>query len=643
MNQRIRTFAIAGLLLATAVAGGAVRSAHAAPAGADRWQRIDRYVEVQMGANHVPGAALAVVENGTTVYSHGYGRSASGSITAQTPFMIGSNTKSFTALAVMQLVEEGRIEIDAPVQRYVPQFQLADTQASQAITVRELLNHTSGMPANAGGGVVEGATAVTPEEGLAALRSVRLTAAPGTTYQYSNAGYMVLGLVVQDASGEPYTAYVQHHILDPLDMRHTYLTLDAAKQGGMAAGYRYWFGVPVADDWHYGSAMVSAGGVISTAEDMAHYLTMYLNHGSYQGKALLSPGGIAAMETPAVDANSTQIGETVKLQYGMGWAIGDLRGVPAVYHTGGTPNFASWMILVPRDNRALVVLTDADNFIPGSNAPDAFDIPIGVNNLLAGQAPNPHGPTMTRLYLYLDLGVLLVLGLQIWSLVRLLRRRLSVALRPEGVGTVLAQARQTILPLAWELGLSIYALAALPRLLTGADWAYIFVWVPDLGVVILLICGLWLLTGATRIARTARALRASGLGPQPTVSGSAGTRAPGSVMPLHRWARRASRPRSAGARCIAPASPLRRGRRSGVHFRLAGVGDDVVIGAAGLPAGHPCIKRRLQIFHQHRLAVGRRLQHLDHRAVLEEHSVSRFESIDLHVAPPWLPGSNRAL
>jgi len=146
----------------------------------------------------------------------------------------------------MQLVEAGRVELDAPVQRYLPWFRVADGEAGH-ITVRHLLHHMSGFPRSAGDQPMnagDGSDADI-ENGARALAAARLNRPVGATYEYSNVNYNVLGAIVQAASGQSYEAYVQRHIFDPLDMRHSFSSEQAARDGGLANGHVFWFGMPV--------------------------------------------------------------------------------------------------------------------------------------------------------------------------------------------------------------------------------------------------------------------------------------------------------------------------------------------------------------------------------------------------------------
>ena len=211
---------------------------------------VDAYIEQQMRRLKMPGVALAIVEGDRIVHLRGFGRSRPGgkAPSPQTPFVLGSTTKSFTALAVMQLVEAGKIELDAPVQRYLPWFRVAEPQASARMTVHHLLNQTSGLPMLPGmillADLDESSGAA--ERQARALSRLKLTRPAGAAFEYSNLNYNLLGLIVEAASGESYAEYLQRHIFAPLGMSHSYTSRAAAKQDGLAVGHRYWLAHPVA-------------------------------------------------------------------------------------------------------------------------------------------------------------------------------------------------------------------------------------------------------------------------------------------------------------------------------------------------------------------------------------------------------------
>src|SRR5215207_9129480 len=250
-------FALVAVGIVEASAAGA--SSESAP----DFAAIDHYVQKEMKQTRMPGVALGIVKADEIVHLKGFGKAASSgrAVRPQTPFIIGSLSKSFTALAVMQLVEEGKVELDAPVQRYLPWFRVADEAASAQITPRHLLYHTSGLPEAAGmeHAFSEDTRLDALEQRVHALRSVQLNRPVGASYEYSNAGYITLGLLIQEVSGQPYEAYMRAHLYSPLDMQHTYTDWTEARAHGVASGYRYWFGVPMAGEVPVSRANLPAG------------------------------------------------------------------------------------------------------------------------------------------------------------------------------------------------------------------------------------------------------------------------------------------------------------------------------------------------------------------------------------------------
>src|SRR6266508_1720972 len=211
---------------------------------------IDAYVEGQMKDIHLPGVAIGIIQDDQIVYLKGYGvADPSGrAVTPQTPFWLASLAKPVTALAIMQLVEAGKVDLEAPVQRYIPYFRMADEQASATITVRHLLNQTSGISSATGNEKFPSQAMLdwTPEQRVRELRDNALTYPVGTTYQYSNVNYTILALIVETVSGQSFESYVQDHIFNPLDMRQSAMYQAEALPPKTAVGYQQWFGFPVA-------------------------------------------------------------------------------------------------------------------------------------------------------------------------------------------------------------------------------------------------------------------------------------------------------------------------------------------------------------------------------------------------------------
>ena len=323
--------------------------------GEPNFAAIDAYISTQQKDLGIPGMALGIVWDGQIAHLQGFGTADSSgrAVTPQTPFYLGSVTKSFTALAVMQLVEAGQVDLDAPVQTYLPWFELADKEASAKITVRNLLNQTSGISEKDGNRFWTSKQEL--EEKIRGLDTIQLTRPVGTTFQYSNLNYDIAGLIVEKISGQPYAEYISQHVFEPLDMRHSYASRAAALADGLAAGHHYMFGRVFGDEGAMPPAQLPSGFLIASAEDLTHYAMAQLNEGRYGEPSILSPQGIAELHAPAI---LTKGGDP----YGMGWAISPWDGTSVVWHGGDSSRFLSQLYLLPERGSAIVLLSNASGY-----------------------------------------------------------------------------------------------------------------------------------------------------------------------------------------------------------------------------------------------------------------------------------------
>ena len=432
---------------------------------------IERFVQDEMAAQRIPGLALGIVEGDRVRYTRGFGTAddSGREVTPQTPFIIGSVAKSFTALAVMQLVEANKIELAAPVQRYLPWFRVADEKASAEITVLHLLNQTSGLSTKTGRSFQgDGDTSDTAlEQAVRKLKSAALTEPVGSKHQYSTINYSVLGLIVQTVAGQSYERYVQTRILGPLQMRNSYTSDDAAQPKGLATGHNYWFGRPRAANLPFNRGLVPAGYLISSAEDMTHYLISQLNDGRYDGMSVLSPSGIGELHRPAVQ---TPEADTL---YGMGWFVGPLNDIPAIHHQGETFNFHANVVLIPQSRKGVVLLMNAENsldlFINGRMG----TIAEGVASLLEGREPASPPSSVAFFIVYAALFALLVLqALGIARSVAALRRG---TIRRGRIGPWWRIGGSVVLSLVWAL----FVLVLVPKQL-GLPLSVVATGFPDL-------------------------------------------------------------------------------------------------------------------------------------------------------------------
>lgn len=441
---------------------------------------IDAYIVEEMREVHIPGLALGIVHNDEVVHLRGFGEAdpAGRTVTPQTPFILASASKSFTALAIMQLVESGKVDLDAPVRRYLPDFRVADEVASAQITVRHLLHHTSGLPENSAFGPM--LSNDIRDEALSdrvhALEDVQLSHGVGAEFEYTDPNYDVLGLVVQTISGQFYESYIADHVFAPLGMGHSYTNQSDAQRNGLATGHRSWLGYPRPFDAPYSRAAMPSSYLISSAEDITHFLSMQLNGGSYQGRSVLSPEGIDAMHEPAVREGTRDI------FYGMGWESRSVGGVPVVRHDGTNANFYADMVLNLQDQWGVVILTNFDSL--NLNGGRLQNLSSGVISLLRGEAPpevpTPHHPLLAPATLVVAVVTVLML-VGIGHTVVLLRRwRTRPETRPRGPR---AMALRVWLPLTanlgWGLGLLLafpqVAYPLMPTMLLAPDLGYLVV------------------------------------------------------------------------------------------------------------------------------------------------------------------------
>jgi CubicO group peptidase (beta-lactamase class C family) len=319
-------------------------------------EAIDAYLRSEMESLNIPGLALGVVKGDQIVHLQGFGAADSMGrlVMPQTPFLIGSLTKSFTALAVMQLVDQGRIDLDAPLQRYLPWFQLADPEAAAAITVRHLLNQTSGISTLDGNRFWN--SDANAKEAVRKLSAVVPRFLAGKKYQYCNMNYVILGLLVETVSGQSYAGYVSNHILTPLQMRHTYTSYETAVSNGLAEGHYYVFGHAYPREAAVPPAYLATGLLIASAEDITHYLIAQLNDGMYAGQKVLSKQGMDALHTPAAAMG------TGNFRYAMGWAAGTMDELSILKHSGDIISFHSSVIFQPEEGWGVVLLANVSGF-----------------------------------------------------------------------------------------------------------------------------------------------------------------------------------------------------------------------------------------------------------------------------------------
>ena len=356
---------------------------------------FEAWVKLFLEERGLPGLAVAMTESGRDVYARGFGwsdREGGLPVTEDTLFGIGSITKSFTAAALMQLCEEGRMEIDAPVSRYVPELGEVFGERAEATTALHMLTHSTGMPPlpylsvamrhslfadpdaqddlqalDAALGVRRVNTPVELAELLGRV-SFPWLGAPGEVFSYSNDSYGLLGLLVERVSGLPYETYVRRRLLEPAGLRRSAFTPDeASRMGNCATLYRRRPVVKKADPdrppgregelgeavpspvWHEAPAMTAAGFLKMSARDLARAFNLYVSGGWVNGVRLLSEESTERMCQARVRITPT-------LGYGLGLNRSTDRGLTLIQHGGGLKGVSAFAVAIPELDMTIAVL-----------------------------------------------------------------------------------------------------------------------------------------------------------------------------------------------------------------------------------------------------------------------------------------------
>jgi CubicO group peptidase (beta-lactamase class C family) len=305
---------------------------------------MDKYVRSQLAERHIPGAAIAVVKNGKIIKSGGYGVASvefSVPVTTETVFEIGSVSKQITAAAIMLLVEDGKVNLDEKISKYLPDA----PEAWKNVTVRNLLTHTSGVKSYTSIGGFELSKRYKVADFIKELSKQPLEFEPGSQYKYSNSGYSLLGYIIESASGKNYWEFLRSRIFGPLKMNST---ADRDPQfiiKNRATGYEWEGNKLVGRDYEL-TDLFSAGAIVSTIEDLAKYDI------ALRSEALLKKESKAEMCKPFNLSNGKEN------PYGFGWNVGEFRGQKLLSHGGQTAGFAANISRYADADLDVIVLTN---------------------------------------------------------------------------------------------------------------------------------------------------------------------------------------------------------------------------------------------------------------------------------------------
>ena len=332
------------------------------PAERPAYSTLAACVQGEAARWNVPGIAVGVLQDGHTE-TLAYGVTSVETrqpVSPDTIFQVGSISKVFTATLVMRLVEEGLLDLDTPVVSYLPDLKLADEEAQRTITLRQLLSHTSGLEGDRfvdyGRGDDGLATAVS------ALSSLRQWAPPGHLWTYSNAGFYLVGRVIETVTQETFEATIKARLFDPLGLERTVFFAEDAITWPHAVGHLLEsrdVGHRVARPYSFPRNVNPAGGIVSSTAELLRFARLHLADGELDGERLLRTSSAQQMREPLMEAGN--FGRS----YGIGWSVWDVDGVRIVDHGGATRGFRAQLTVVPERGFALAQLTNGE---PGPQA-----------------------------------------------------------------------------------------------------------------------------------------------------------------------------------------------------------------------------------------------------------------------------------
>ena len=372
-NSLYNSFLLFLRLLLTILASAAAVSAQQKTLSQEKRLEIEKAVSTFMSANSVPGMGAALVLDGEPVWSAGFGMADledSAPATSSTLFRLGSLSKPITATALLQLWEHGKLDLDAPVQKYCPAF----PQKEWPITSRELLGHLGGIRhynRDGKGDIPEDSARhfASMEESLQIFAADPLVAKPGTKFNYSTYGYTLLGCVLEGAASQKYMDFVRENIFKPASMAQTqaddFFTI-----------------IPHRTRWYHkdqseivrnagvldSSYKIPGGGLISSADDMARFEAAML-----ADKFVKRPAR-DLMWTPQKTPDGKSTG------YALGWGISDKFGIHIVAHTGGQQGTSTAFVLVPERRAGVIVLANMDSVDSGNLADQILKIALDLKD-----------------------------------------------------------------------------------------------------------------------------------------------------------------------------------------------------------------------------------------------------------------------
>ena len=434
--------------------------AETAPATeADIYSDIDAYLQSGVKNAHIPSLSVTIVDKDKVLLSKSYGNCEN----CDTPFLLGSVSKSFTAVCIMQLAEQGKIDLNANISTYLPTATDGDK-----ITVRQLLNHTSGLGEHQ------------------TLKNYKIINQQGT-HNYANVNYSLLGEIIETVSGKSYNDYITENLFEPLQLSNTAATLDKSLNNGLIDGYTNYWGFHIKSKHKYPSSKndwitVPAGYISSSANDLGKYLQMYLNG----GQGVISKQSIDIM----FYGDTVYVDDDVPYWYGYGWTtVKEPLSEPVLRHSGLIETGTSCIFILPESDIAIAVTANVNDYFVTNEMMDSLG--WGVVLMLLGSSPNEIKANEYVLsHIRIDLIMLVVLTVAV----------LAICLIPKYINRINRRKRllTVLLLIAFHLILPIFILMIVPIFFATPLWVA-KAFVPDIFITVIISSTLLFVSGLIKI------------------------------------------------------------------------------------------------------------------------------------------------
>ncbi len=432
----------------------------------DEGLKIEKFIEENMNEGKIPGLSVTIVKDDKTVYQKGFGYSDIDEkklVTSQSLFEIGSNSKAFTALGILNLEKSGQIKLKDEVTKYIPWLTVKYKDKKVPITIEHLLYQTSGIPFKTIDKIPVSNESNALEETVKTLVGIELDSEPGKKFQYATINYDVLGLVVEKVTGKTYENYIEEAVLKPMGLKNTYLFKNEAINENMASGYKIGYLKQQLYEAPVYRGNKPAGYIISNGEDMAKWLKIQMGT---MNELKLDKDIIK--KSQEANRGVSAIGSEVF--YASGWFIYP-KG--QVSHGGNNPNYSSFIIFNAKDKVGVAVLSN-------TNSTYVQNIGLGINKIFQGESVKKDIKDLNKTadnvaITIIGISSLLVL-VTLFFIIKCLRDifRKQRNFKFNGI----KGSSRFIFSFLFMLGLS-YCIYIIPQVLyNGVSWKFVFVWLP---------------------------------------------------------------------------------------------------------------------------------------------------------------------